>query len=160
MEQPDGAHIAQLNVATALDDLGGERLHDFVGALDAVNRRAERSPGFVWRLKDEAGNDATSIQATDDPRLIVNLSVWQNPEALEQFVWNGIHKRIYNKKSKWFAAPAEAHFVMWWVPVGHTPSVEEAMQRLADLRANGSGERAFGWEALPSVQLWKQRQCA
>lgn len=159
MQQPEGTHLAQLNVATALDDLDSERLADFVAALDGVNALAERSPGFVWRLKDDSGN-ATGIQATDNPRLIVNLSVWETAEQLEHFVWNTVHKRVYAKRAKWFEGPRQAHLVMWWVPAAHVPSVEEAFARLEHLREHGSSDRAFGWEALPNVQLWKGQRCA
>ena len=159
MEQPHGTHLAELNVAKALDDMHSARLADFVAALNRVNALAERSPGFVWRLKDETGN-ATDITVPDEPRMIVNLSVWETPHDLEKFVWNTIHKRVYDKKAKWFEAPKAAHFVMWWVPEGHRPTAEEAFDRLADLNTNGPSERAFGWESLPSVKLWKQKQCA
>lgn len=159
MQQPADTHLAQLNIATAVDDLESERLADFVAALDQVNAVAERSPGFVWRLQDEGGN-ATDIRASDDARLIVNLSVWETPKQLEEFVWNTIHKRVYAKRSKWFSAPEQANFVMWWVPAGHLPTVDEAFQRLADLRENGASEQAFGWDALPNVTLWRQQRCA
>lgn len=159
MIQPENTHLAQVNVANAIDDLESARLADFVGALDRVNAVAERSPGFVWRLKDDTGNP-TGIPASDDPRLIVNLSVWESPEHLEQFVWHTIHKRVYQKRSKWFEAPKIAHFVMWWVSVGHEPTVEEAIERLEELNADGPSERVFGWEALPNVRLWKQQRCA
>ncbi len=159
MEQPSGTHLAELNIAKALDDMDSERLADFVAALDRVNALAERSPGFVWRLKDESGN-ATDIAVPDEPRVIVNLSVWETPHDLENFVWNTVHKRVYDKKAKWFEAPKSAHFVMWWVPEGHQPTAEEALARLADLNANGPTDQAFGWESLPNVRLWKQKQCA
>ena len=48
----------------------------FMNALDAVNAIAERSPGFVWRLKDESGN-AIGFKRAGDPREIYNLSVWK-----------------------------------------------------------------------------------
>ena len=48
--------IAQLNVARAVAPLGDPRLADFMALLDEVNRLAERSPGFVWRLQGESGN--------------------------------------------------------------------------------------------------------
>ena len=159
MIQPAGTHLAELNIAKAMDNLDSERLADFVAAIDKVNGIAERADGFVWRLKDESGN-ATEIQATDDPRMIVNLSVWETAGHLEHFVWNTVHKQIYNKKAKWFEAPAEAHFVMWWVPEGHEPTVEESMHRLAYLNENGPSGHAFGWESLPNVQLWKEQRCA
>jgi len=159
MDQPFGHHLAQLNVARALDDLDSPRLADFIGALDRVNELAERSPGFVWRLQDPVGN-ATSIKVTDDARFIVNMSVWETPADLEQFVWNTIHKRVYDKKSKWFEAMRTPHLVMWWVPTGHRPDVSEAMERLADLTAHGDSDRAFGWSRLPSVKLWMSKRCA
>jgi len=159
MKQPHGTQLAQLNVATAIDELDSPRLASFVGALDRINTLAEQSPGFVWRLKDETGN-ATDIQTSADPRLIVNLSVWETPADLEQFVWNTVHKRVYQKKAKWFEPPKSAYFVMWWVPAGHQPTAEEALARLADLDANGPSEHAFGWESLPNIQLWKEQRCA
>lgn len=159
VRQPANTHLAQLNVAKAIDELDSKRMADFIAALDRINGVAERSPGFVWRLKDDSGN-ATDIETTDDPRFIVNISIWETPANLEQFVWNTVHKRVYDKKSEWFEAPAHAHFVMWWVPAGQTVSAEEALARLDHLNANGPSDRAFGWESLPNVQLWRQQQCA
>ena len=159
MQQPAETHLAQVNVATALDDMESTRLSDFVAALDRINAIAERSPGFVWRLKDDSGN-ATGIKVSDDPRVIVNLSVWENAESLEHFVWNTVHKRVYAKRKKWFESPQNAHFVMWWIPAGQRPTPAEALERLNDLRANGPSERSFGWESLPNVQLWKKKRCA
>ena len=54
-------HLAELNIARLKYDLDDPRVADFVNNLDRVNAVAERSEGFVWRLKDEAGN-AMSIQ--------------------------------------------------------------------------------------------------
>jgi len=159
MIQPENTHLAEVNVATAVDDLESARLADFVAALDRVNDVAERSPGFVWRLKDDSGT-SIDIHASDNPRYIVNLSVWETPEQLEQCVWNTLHKRGYQKRSKWFEAPKTAHFVMWWVPIGHEPTVEEALDRLQELDAHGPSERAFGWESLPNVRLWEKQRCA
>ena len=159
MNQPDNTFLAQANVATALDDIESARMADFIAALDRVNAVAERSPGFVWRLQDESGN-ATNIQTSEDPRFIVNLSIWETAKDLEHFVWKTVHKQVYRRKSKWFRAPAKPHLVMWWVPSGHRPGVDEALDRLAELHDNGPSERAFGWESLPTVHLWKAQQCA
>ena len=74
-------HLAQFNIArTFATSVEDPVLADFVARLDDVNALAEASPGFVWRLQDESGN-ATSIDAFDDPRMIVNLSVWASLEA-------------------------------------------------------------------------------
>jgi len=157
--QLKGMHLAQLNVARAVDDLDSPRLADFMAALDRVNALAERSAGFVWRLKSDAGN-ATDIKVSDDPRYIINMSVWETAEHLEQFVWNTVHARVYEKKANWFEAATTPHLVMWFVPRGHRPSEEEAMARLAHLTAHGPSAHAFGWESLPNVKLWMSRRCA
>ncbi len=157
ISQPANTHLAQLNVATAVDDIDSDRLADFVGALDHIDALAERSPGFVWRTQDEAGN-ATGIKTSNDPRFIVNLSVWETPEQFERFVWLTVHKRFQARRAEWFEPPKEAYFVIWWVPVGHRPTADEALDRLADLRANGPTARAFGWESLPDLQLLKDRR--
>ena len=39
-------------------------------------------------------------------------------------------------------------------------AVEEALDRLQELNANGPSERAFGWESLPNVRLWEKQRCA
>src|SRR5262245_24746152 len=123
--QPKGTHLAQLNVGRAVDALDSPRLAPFMGALDRVNAIAERSPGFVWRLKSDSGN-ATDIKVSDDPLFIINMSVWETAEHLEQFVWNTVHARVYDKKANWFEAKTAPHFVMWFVPIGHEPTPEEA----------------------------------
>jgi hypothetical protein len=47
------------------------------------------------------------------------------------------------RRREWFERHVEAHLVLWWVPAGHLPTVGEALERLADLRAHGPSPRAF-----------------
>jgi hypothetical protein len=157
--QPKGTHLAQLNVGRAVDQLDSPRLAEFMGALDRVNAIAERSPGFVWRLKSDSGN-ATDIKVSDDPLFIINMSVWETAQHLEQFVWNTVHAKVYEKKANWFEAKTAPHFVMWFVPAGHIPTPEEAMARLEHLTTHGASDHAFGWESLPNVKLWMSKRCA
>lgn len=135
-------HIAQLNVGTTVAPLESPELADFVAALDGVNALAEASPGFVWRLKSESGN-ATDIRAGDDPNFIVNMSVWQSVEALFAFVYRSAHTKVMGRRRDWFARPDRAYQVLWWVPAGHEPSVEEALARLEHLRWQGPTPQAF-----------------
>lgn len=157
--QPAGTHLAQLNVGHMRFPTDDPRVAEFMGALDSINALAERSPGFVWRLKDDSGN-ATDIKVSDDPQFLVNISVWKTAEHLQHFVWNTVHKRIYQKKGNWFEPMATPHFVMWWVAAGHTPTPEEALARLTHLTQHGPTEHAFGWESLPNVKLWMEQRCA
>ena len=70
-------YLAQINIARLSHPKGDDRVADFFANIDRVNSAAERMPGFVWMLKDDCGN-ALSIQAFDDPALIINMSVWED----------------------------------------------------------------------------------
>jgi len=155
----EGRHLAQLNIGRFRYPTDDPRMADFMNNLDLVNALAERSKGFVWRLKDET-NNATNIRPFDDPNMAVNLSVWESVETLERFVWQTVHKRFYGRRPEWFDNMEGPHFVMWWLPVGHVPTMTEAKERLAHLAANGPSDYAFGWESVPAAQLWKTAQCA
>jgi hypothetical protein len=76
--------IAQLNVGRAMAPLDDAVMADFMNWLDEINALAERSPGFVWRLQGDNGNN-TSLKVSPDPLFIVNLSVWSSIEALYDF---------------------------------------------------------------------------
>ena len=150
-------HLAQLNIGRFRFPTDDPRMAGFMDNLDRVNVLAERSPGFVWRYQDETGN-ATNTRVGDD--YAVNLSVWENAEALEAFVFRTVHAQFYRRRAEWFNALDEAHMVFWWVPEGHVPSLDEAMQRLEDYRASGPGERAFGWAEVIDKERWHAQRCA
>ena len=94
-------HLAQLNVGRLRYDIDDPRMADFVGNLARVNALADRAEGFVWRLQDDGGN-ATSFRPYDDPRIAINMSVWESVEALERYVWQTVHKRFYGRRREWF----------------------------------------------------------
>jgi hypothetical protein len=153
-------HLAQFNIGRLRHPLEDPRMADFVNNLALVNGIAERTPGFVWRYQDESGNATATRPYATDPQMAINLSVWENVEALERFVWQTVHKRFYGRRAEWFEHPDGPYFVMWWVPSGHRPDVREAVDRLEHLKLHGSTDHAFGWEDLPAAQLWKTAQCA
>jgi hypothetical protein len=135
-------HIAQINVATALYPLDDPRIADFMALLDEVNALAERSPGFAWRLKSESGN-ATDIKFTDDPKFIVNMSVWESVETLFEFVYKTSHRLVMTRRREWFERPQRSYQVLWWVPAGRFPTVVEGLARLDHLDAHGPTAHAF-----------------
>ena len=152
-------HLAELNIARLRYPKGDPRVAEFFENLDRVNATAERMPGFVWRLKDEAGN-ATDIPFNDDPLVIANLSVWETPETLERYVFQTVHTAFYRKRDLWFEKLSGPHMVFWWVGSGTLPTLSEAAARLAELATNGPSERGFGWSDLASAELWRARRCA
>lgn len=137
-------HLAQLNVGAMLAPLDSPVMADFVNNLDKINALAEASPGFIWRLKDDA-NNATSIQMFDDERIIVNMSVWETLEQLYQFAYKSMHTEFLKRRKEWFEKMGEMYYVLWYVPAGTAPGVMEARQRLEHLRAHGETPYAFSF---------------
>ncbi|SDJ74553.1 protein of unknown function [Pseudomonas delhiensis] len=156
MSQP--YHLAQVNIARARAPLDHPLMRDFVDQLAPVNALAEASPGFVWRLQDEAG-DATGVQAFDDPRIIVNLSLWESLEALRDYVYGGEHLAVLRRRRDWMEKLPGPSLALWWLPAGQLPSLAQARAALRSLAERGPSAEAFsiarpfptpGMEALPA----------
>src|ERR1700732_1913937 len=158
MQQPANHHLAQLNIGRIRYEIDDPRMADFTNNLALVNGIAERSAGFVWRYIDESGN-ATDTRPYADPRVIVNFSIWESVDALERFVWQTVHKRFYGRRPDWFEHFEGPSVVLWWVPAGHRPSVEEVVARMEHLKQHGPSDHAFDWQTA-SAQLWKTARCA
>lgn len=137
--------LAQMNVGIARDAMDSEVMKGFADRLDEMNTLAEQSPGFVWRLVDDESGDATSIQAFENPNMIVNMSVWQDIASLKHYVYQTVHVEMLKDKKLWFEKMAESHQVLWWVPKGHTPTIEEGKQRLQLIQQNGASAEAFNF---------------
>ncbi|MGW4601425.1 DUF3291 domain-containing protein [Streptomyces sp. NPDC004457] len=135
-------HLAQLNVATLRHPLDDPRTTPFTEMLAPVNAAADGTPGFVWRLVEEGTGDATGLRPAGED-VIVNLSVWESREALWDFTYRSGHLEVLRRRREWFHRHVEAHLVLWWIPAGQLPTVGEALERLAHLRAHGPSPRAF-----------------
>jgi len=140
-------HLAQVNIARILAPLDDPQMAGFVARLDDINALADASPGFVWRLKTEAG-DATSLRPYDDDRILFNLSVWQTPEDLQQFVYRGAHAEVMRQRKAWFERFGDVYMALWWIPQGHIPTIAEAKERLAYLQLYGESDFAFSFASL------------
>ena len=146
-------HLAELNIARLHEPLGHEANKEFEAVLDAVNAIAEASDGFVWRLTDDNGKSSSYVEVYDDPNLIVNLSVWRDPDALRHFVYRSGHSSYLRRRKEWFADTSTVDLVCWWVPAGHQPSVEEAVAKLDFLRSHGPSSAAFPFPELFNAPL-------
>lgn len=157
----DAHHLAQLNVGRLVAPTDDPRVAEFMGALARVNGIGKRMPGFVWMMEGsgEPGTGNTEAKIGGNPRFVANLSVWESIEALEEFVWNTVHRQFYERRAEWFEALKEQHFVMWWVPAGHRPTLDEALERLALRQDAGDSDRAFGWSWLKEARLGRSRRC-
>jgi heme-degrading monooxygenase HmoA len=155
-------HLAQLNIGRLVAEPGDPKVAAFMAALDRVNGLGKRMPGFVWMMEGsgEPGTGNTETKIDGDPRFVSNLTVWESVEALEAFVWQTVHRQFYARRAEWFEVLGAQHFVMWWVPEGHRPGLEEALARLEHLKAHGDSDHAFGWSHLEQARLWRDARCA
>jgi hypothetical protein len=134
-------HLAEVNVGRLKAAIDHPMIKDFADNLDRINALAESSPGFVWRLKGD-GNNATDLAIDNDPLFIPNLSVWEDVPSLGAFVYRSGHIEIMRRRKEWFEH-METYMALWWVPVGHEPTVEEALEKLALLKTHGPTPSAF-----------------
>ena len=135
-------HLAQANVARIRAPLDSPIMEGFRSQLDRINAIADSSPGFVWRLQTDKGN-ATAIRAYEDDRILFNMSVWESLEALRHYVYRSDHAGPLRNRREWFESLEGPILVLWWVPAGHIPSIEEAKARFATLKSRGTSAEAF-----------------
>ena len=145
-------HLAQINVARMLAPIDDLVMADFVGQLPPINALAEKSPGFVWRLQSESG-DATSIKVYDDDMIIINLTVWENVEALREYVYKSAHSGVLRDRKRWFEKFDGPYYALWWISAGHLPDPQEGKARLEHLRDHGDTPYAFSFKNVFPVPI-------
>lgn len=154
-------HLAELNVGRLLAPTDDPRVKEFMDNLDRINGLGKRMPGFVWMMEGsgEPGKGNTENNIGGDPQFVSNLTVWEDVESLERFVWGTIHRKFYERRQEWFEVLGQMHFVMWRTPVGHQPTLEEGLARLELRERNGDSDEAFGWEWLREANMHKTHSC-
>src|SRR5690625_477854 len=126
--------LAQLNIGILTAPLDDPAMAGFVAMLDPINALAESSPGFVWRYTDEGSNDATAARPFGGD-ILVNFSVWQDRDSLWNFTYRTDHLDLLRRRREWFTRMSAMHLVMWWIPAGCTPALEDGRQRMELLRS-------------------------
>jgi hypothetical protein len=134
--------LAQINVGRIVAPIDDPKMADFVSQLDSINQLAESSPGFVWRLQSGSGN-ATDVPFNDDPFVLVNMSVWDSVEALQNFTYRSHHVRVLRERARWFEKMSLPYYCLWWIPAGQMPTVAEGRERLEHFQKHGATPYAF-----------------
>lgn len=161
-----GFHLAQVNIGRARGEITDSVMAEFVARLPEINALAERSPGFVWRFQTEDG-DATAVRPYEDARILINLSVWADLEALRAYVYRSAHAAVMRRRREWFERFDRVYVALWWVPPGHRPTIDEAVERLAHMEQHGASAFAFpfaepfGADGLPAsrAQVTRDDTC-
>jgi hypothetical protein len=135
-------HIAQVNIGRIKAPLDHPVMEGFVSRLYEINALADNSPGFVWRLQNEAGNN-TYLRPYDDDRILFNFSIWETVESLHTYVYKTAHAELLRDRRKWYEQFQGAYMALWWVPRNYIPGVDEAKRRLAHLEEHGPSQFAF-----------------
>ncbi|MHA7057665.1 DUF3291 domain-containing protein [Aquimarina sp. M1] len=138
--------LAQVNIAEMLAPINDPIMADFVNNLERINELAEQSEGFAWRLKGDEGN-ATALTVFDNLFLIINMSVWENMDALFNFTYKTDHVAILKRKKEWFHKMPRMHMAFWYIADGHEPTPEEAKERLYYLQEHGETPYAFSFKS-------------
>lgn len=146
-------HVAQLNIARMIGtNISDPVMKEFADQLDTINALGENSKGFVWRLKTGEGN-ATALNPYNDDRIIVNFTVWETIEDLRDFVFKSAHVTVMRDRKKWFEKFGKPWYVLWYVPAGYIPSIQEAVERLDYLQQNGNSAYAFDFSKIYEPSL-------
>jgi hypothetical protein len=140
-------HLAQVNIGRMKAPLDDPSMQGFASRLAELNALADGSDGFVWRLQDGEGAGNTYLRPFDDDRIIVNMSVWTSLEHLRAYTYNGAHAAVLRQRRDWFEKFERAAVVLWWVPIGHLPTIAEAKERLRSLDESGPTPFAFTFNA-------------
>ncbi len=135
-------HLAQANIAVSRYPMDAPEMEGFTSRLDEINALADGSPGFVWRATgDEI--DAAARAAFDEPKLLFNLTVWESFDALNDYVYRSAHADVLRQRAKWFDRGERSAFVLWWIPAGELPTIEDTRSRFESLWSDGPGQDAF-----------------
>lgn len=121
--------------------------------IDEMNRLAEQSRGFIWRLPGaelsfEALRVFDSYYLPFEPeRLFYNLSVWESVEDLQNFAYRSAHAQLWRSKENWMLPNERAHLALWWIRAQELPSVSESAERLRALDSEGPTAYAFDFRS-------------
>ncbi|NMM47716.1 DUF3291 domain-containing protein [Marinigracilibium pacificum] len=142
-------YLAQFNIIKLKDKLDSPIVKEFRDFLAPVNQLAEESPGFIWRLKDDNGNDATDVETPyEDELIFVNMSVWEDYQSLKDYTYQTVHSYFLKSRKKWSTEMEGLKAVMWYIPKGEIPTVEQGKEKLEQLNNLGASPDAFSMKEI------------
>ncbi len=146
-------HLAQANISRFNAPLDDPMMKEFVDFLEPVNKFAEESKGFVWRLKDQEGRSASYLESPfKDEMMAINISVWEDLDSFKDFVYGSVHSYFLRNKKKWFNLSKPSQFIMWWIPAGEVPTLKSTKVKLEYHEKHGDTPEAFSMRTLFDIQ--------
>ena len=142
-------HLAHANIAWMHGTVEDPVMAGLVNRIDEITRLAETSKGFVWRVPNsEATLESYEVFREDFPgfdpsRFFYNMSVWESVEDLREYTLFSPHTEMIHERRQWLDSIAGVNVALWWIPVGHHPTVAESAERLRHVRIHGPTPYAF-----------------
>jgi hypothetical protein len=142
-------HLAQVNIAWLHAPMDDPEMAGLADRVDELNGLAEASKGFVWRLPgSQVNHEGLEAFSLDFPgfrrdRLFYNLSVWESVEDLHAYTYASDHTEMLNARKQWLDHVEGTSLALWWIPIGHRPTIAESAERLRAIRKSGPTIYAF-----------------
>ena len=77
-----------------------------------------------------------------------NMSVWESVDALKHFMYKSGHASYLRRRAEWFQQQDGLINVLWWIPAGEIPTLDDAVRRLRHLEAHGPSQVGFDFRTI------------
>lgn len=150
-------HLAQLNIGRVRAPVDDPLMAGFTDNLNRINDLGHRTPGFVWQLLTDDGDSTAFRMFAGDDDLLINMTVWESIEALFDFAYKSEHVDFFRRRREWFKPVGDLpELVLWWVPAGHQPTLDEAKAKLLYLHEHGPTPLAFTFKQRHTIEAMLQ----
>jgi hypothetical protein len=139
-------HLVHANIAIMRAPFDDPLMAGFVARIDEIDALAQACPGYV---SQPTPPDEGSVYAG---RSMLNLSIWESVESLEQFTYGGEHALMLERRAEWFHQYDRPNYVLFWFPEGQIPTEKEVQNRIGHLAAVGATPYAFTFDQHFTVQ--------
>ena len=142
-------HLAHANIAWMHAPIDDPLMAGLASRMDEINQLAESSRGFVWRIPEGEMTFShldpfrPDFPGFDPGRIFYSMSVWESLEALREFTLFSAHAALILGRREWLDSIAGANVALWWIAVGHRPTISESAERLRHVRRFGPSPHAF-----------------
>ena len=141
--------LAHSNFAWMHGKIDDPIMSGLASRIEEINRLAEESRGFIWRIPDSETSLAhleifrEDFPGFDPERFFYNMSVWESLEDLRNFTLFSAHAELIHQRRQWLDSMAGANVALWWIPEGHRPTIAASVERLRHVRKFGPTPYAF-----------------
>ncbi|MEA9977281.1 MULTISPECIES: DUF3291 domain-containing protein [unclassified Pseudomonas] len=132
--------LAQFDLVSPKFPKNDARMDAFYSSSKYVNGLAESHQGFIWR---ETNENLQLLYELWGEGYLYTLSLWKDVSAFKSFLYNSPHSEFIRRGREWFNPISMPRVVMWWVPEGHIPSLQDAHERMKMLYEIGPSYNAF-----------------